>query len=62
MSGRRLLDAADAANYLGTTEIALRTKVQRREIPFVRVGKRSIRFDVRQLDRWIDEHTVEAAG
>lgn len=57
----RLLDVAAAAEYLSTTEAALKKKVTRREIPFVRVGKRAIRFDVRQLDDWIDEHTVEAA-
>lgn len=61
MTGRRLVDAAEAAAYLGLTEVALRSKVQRREVPFVRVSKRQLRFDVRQLDEWIAERTVEAA-
>lgn len=55
---RRLLDAAEAAEYLGLSETALRSKVQRREIPFVRVGKRQLRFDIRQLERWIEERTI----
>lgn len=57
-----LMKAPAAAAYIGETESALRTMVQRRQIPFVRTGKRSIRFDRRQLDRWITERTVEAAS
>lgn len=57
----RLLDVATAATYLGLSEPALRTMIQRRQIPFVRVGARGIRFDRRQLDRWIDDNTVEAS-
>lgn len=57
-----LMKAPEAAAYIGETESQLRTMVQRRQIPFVRTGKRSIRFDRRQLDRWIAERTVEAAS
>lgn len=56
---RRLLTAAEAAEYLGRTEGAVRQLVYRREIPFVKQG-RVLRFDVRELDRWIDDHTVDA--
>lgn len=59
---RRLLTAAEAAEYLNTTETALRKRVQRREVPFVRTGKRGLRFDQVQLDAWIDERTVQAVS
>lgn len=57
----RLLPVADAAVYLGMTESALRQAMYRRDIPFVKSG-RSVRLDRRELDRWIDQHTVEAAS
>lgn len=50
----RLLDTAGAAEYLGESESKVRGWVERRQIPFMKVG-RSLRFDVRQLDRWIEQ-------
>ena len=60
--GAVLLTVTAAAEYLGLTEANLRSKIQRRQIPFVRIGERGVRFDRRQLDRWIEDHTVEAAS
>lgn len=57
----RLLDSAAAAEYLGITPRHLRELVYRREVPFVKVG-RSLRFDLRRLDRWIAAHSSEAAS
>lgn len=62
MSARRLLDVPAAAEYLGTTPDALRKLVQRRQIPFMRQGKRTLRFDIRQLDAWIADRTTQAAS
>lgn len=56
---RRLVDQAAAAEYLGTTERHVRELKYRRAIPFVKVG-RSLRFDIRDLDRWIEAHKTEA--
>jgi len=53
------MTVAEAAAYLGLTESALRAMVQRRQVPFVRTGKRQVRFDVVRLDRWIEERTVD---
>lgn len=53
MAGR-LLDTNGAADYLGYTPAQLRTLVQRRQIPFMKVGK-ALRFDIRRLDRWIEQ-------
>jgi excisionase family DNA binding protein len=50
----RLLDRAGAAEYLGLTESQIRGLVFRRQIPFMKVGK-SVKFDVRHLDRWIEQ-------
>jgi excisionase family DNA binding protein len=56
----RLMPIREAAGYLGLTEGALRKLVERRGIPFVRIGKRAIRLDVRELDRWIADNTSPA--
>lgn len=45
-------DVAGAAAYLNTTPRHIRGLVQRREIPFARLG-RLLRFDTRELDAWI---------
>ena len=50
---RRLLDVHEAAAYLRRSESALYHLVGRREIACVRHG-RNLRFDVKELDRWID--------
>jgi excisionase family DNA binding protein len=52
------MNIRDAARYLGTTPATLYTKVWRREIPFVKLG-RSVRFDVKDLDALIERAKVE---
>lgn len=52
-----LLDKAEAAAYLGTTERHIQRLWAERRIPAVKVG-RKVRFRVRDLDAWIDAHTV----
>jgi excisionase family DNA binding protein len=53
----RLMTIKQAAEYLGTTPATLYTKIWRREIPFVKLG-RSVRFDVRDLDELIEVSRV----
>lgn len=59
MPAKRLVAAAEAAEYIGVTEAAIRSLAYRRTIPFVHVG-RLLRFDLRALDRYIDANTVPA--
>jgi excisionase family DNA binding protein len=54
----RLLSVREAAKYLGTTPKTLYSKAWRHEIPFVKLG-RSLRFDIRELDKLIEESTVK---
>ena len=54
---RRLMNVKEAAQYLGTTPATLYTKVWRREVPFVKVG-RSVRFDVKDLEELIERSKV----
>lgn len=59
MTDPRLLNAADLATYLSTTERHVRELVYRRAIPFVKIG-RALRFDRVVIDRWIDGNATAA--
>jgi len=55
--GRRLLTVRETAQYLGLDVDTVYRKARLREVPCVKVG-RSLRFDVKALERFIDEHTI----
>ncbi len=57
----RYLTLRDAAAYLSLTEKALRHRVDRREVPFCRLGK-SLRFDRQALDRLMRQSAVDASA
>jgi excisionase family DNA binding protein len=57
----RLLNVQDAARYLGTTVKTLYGRVWRREISFVKLG-RSVRFDIEDLRRLVEEAKVKPQG
>jgi excisionase family DNA binding protein len=54
----RLMNIQQAARYLGTTPATLYTKIWRREISFVKLG-RSVRFDVNDLNQLIEQSKVK---
>jgi excisionase family DNA binding protein len=61
-SSDRLLTVDELAAYLGLTRPALRQMIHRRQIPFIRLGERRIRFDLTDIDAWLAEQRVEAVG
>jgi excisionase family DNA binding protein len=54
---RRLLTAAQAGEYMGRSEHAIRQLVFKRQLPTIRFG-RSVRLDVNDLDQFIDDNRV----
>ena len=56
--GKRLLNVEEAAAYLGLKVDTIYKKARLRELPCVKVG-RALRFDVKALDRLIEQHTIE---
>jgi hypothetical protein len=58
---RRCLRTKDAARYLGMSAWALRVEVNKGELPFISSGEHtsSWKFDVRDLDAWIDRHKIK---
>jgi excisionase family DNA binding protein len=57
----RLLNIKQASEYLGRTEPATRHMVQSGKVPCVRSDRR-ILLDVRDLDRWIENHKNGSNG
>ena len=51
---QRLLDVEQAAAYLSITPVTLYHWVAKRYIPFVKLGSKAVRFDLRELERWVD--------
>ncbi len=58
-NGNRLLDVTGAAAYLGVSPRFMRRLVAERRITFVKLG-RHVRFDIADLDHFIDSGRVEA--
>jgi excisionase family DNA binding protein len=56
--GRRLLNVREAAQYLRLEVDTVYKKSRLREVPYVKVG-RALRFDVKALERYIEQHTIE---
>ena len=57
-NGKRLLNVREAAQYLGLEVDTVYKKDRLREVPCVKVG-RALRFDVKALERFIEQHTIE---
>ena len=53
--GKRLLNVKEAAQYLGLEVDTVYKKARLRELPFVKVG-RALRFDVKALERYIEQN------
>ena len=56
--GKRLLNPGEAAEYLGLKVDTVYRKARLRELPSVK-GGRSLRFDLRELERYVEQHTIK---
>ena len=56
--GKRLLNVEETAAYLGLKVDTIYKKARLRELPCVKVG-RALRFDVKALERFVEQHTIE---
>jgi len=55
--GKRLLNAREAAEFLGIAVDTVYRMARLRELPSVKVG-RALRFDVVALERYVEQHTI----
>src|SRR4051794_341859 len=56
--GKRLLNAKEAAQYLGLEVDTVYKKSRLRELPSVKVG-RALRFDLEALEGFVEQHTIK---
>ena len=57
---KRLVGQREASEYLGLSEATLeRDRWRGGNIPYIRVGPRAIRYDLEQLNEYIDRNTVK---
>lgn len=54
----KLLSNQEAAEILGISPFSLRGKVLRREVPFIKIGRRTL-FDPNDLAAFIEKNKVE---
>jgi len=54
---KRLLTVRETATYIGRTETAVRELAWQGKLPYIRSDRR-VMFDIRDLERWIDENRV----
>lgn len=52
---QRYAGVHDAAAYLGITESALRCRVQRGQIPYIKEDSGRLTFDFHELDRYLSK-------
>jgi len=57
-----LVDRKTAARALGVCEKTIYLLSVRGELPVVKIGARGLRYDVRDLRRWIDAHKAGAVA
>ncbi len=50
---KRLMNAQELADYIGTTYLNVYQMVSKGGVPFVKIG-RSVRFDLLDIDKWIE--------
>jgi excisionase family DNA binding protein len=55
---RRLLNVRETAQYLGIEVDTVYKKSRMGEFPKVKVG-RALRFDVKALERYIEQHSIQ---
>ena len=68
MTQQRLITEREAARYIGMSPSFLAKSRMNGTLPrhtpgppFLKIG-RSVRYDVRELDAWLDEHRCDVLG
>ena len=57
---KRIVRQKKAAEYLNLSEATMeRDRWRGGDIPYIRIGPRAIRYDLEQLDDYIDHNTVK---
>jgi excisionase family DNA binding protein len=58
---RPLLTVDELAVVLSASTESVRHMVRRRQIPFIRLGSKTLRFDQNEIAAWLDAKRVDVA-
>ena len=58
----QLMGYREAAGHLGVKLGTLYSWVSARRIPHIRFGNRCVRFDISELNAWVDSHRLSTPG
>lgn len=58
---KRYCNVPEIASYLNVPVSTIYRKVEKREIPFIKVGPSTYRFDIRAIDKWMEKKQIPAA-
>ena len=61
MEPKCLMNYAEAEKFLNITKGTLQSMVCRKEIPHIRLGKRSVRFNRDEIQAWLAARSVAVA-
>jgi excisionase family DNA binding protein len=56
-----LLTPEEVKDWLKLSVDAIRKKVQRGQLPAIRLDGRNLRFRPSDIQRWLDEHSIDAS-
>lgn len=59
-SANKLLNAQEAADYLGLVIGTVYHMISEGRLPVIRLSKRCVRFRLDDLDKWLEERTAPA--
>jgi excisionase family DNA binding protein len=57
---KRYVTIGEAATYLGMSPRTVRSLLSRRLLPYAKIGHRTVRIDVRKLDKLTDMWTIKS--
>lgn len=58
---KRYLNTEELAQYLGLTKWGVYDMVSRRQIPFIKVSHKVLRFDIIKVDEWMAKKEIGTA-
>ena len=59
MANSRLWDKQEVADYLGVKIKTIDMWVSQRQIPFIKVGSRLVRFKPEKIEEWLEKQSVK---
>lgn len=61
-SEKRFLNVQELANYLGLSRWTIYSLVNKREIPFIPLSRKALRFDRGHIDKWMERKEIRTSA